>query len=484
MLDGKYTRVERRADPRWTNTADRNAGLVAYNFHTNILAVNRMIRSEAEELLYKRNIFIIISYEWPEMEKQSRSAGLIWVPMVSRKHVTRMNRHSARIHLCQSADLREATTRSKIPIKAYILLASDIEAFCVTVGGLLYRSRGRVLLLDNMSIPSAPPMVHVEDVHWKPAQFKCELRDAEYRKMDRATQHQILSSFASLIGPSQRVTFKGKICDDVQTRNLKLIMGAGMLCPSAQHFTAAEMMVKAKCVADEALKHDDLSFALEMGQLCMDCTLGIVKNQTFRNRVLQSGPQLMSVMYITYFEVVINIACCMLKLGRFAECASFAHNIPATLRNVEHDLGESWEVPLGIEAYCFSISLWCMLYGDFDLSNNIIPSDMETVGSAVSTLERFKQHQHQAHDHEILKRYHDQEAKLTKEVFPLRESSLYMLRFHGTTSYGTEILSTLRSRFSGWQDLELLRSLEDGQKKQINTLQKWYHLEVTNFDEL
>jgi hypothetical protein len=481
LLDSQYTRVQRNFDPSWTEAKDLNPGLIAYNFHTNILAVNRAIRTEAEELLYKRNVFVVVSYEWPEMEEQSEYGGLIWVPMVSKKHVSRMSRHSARIHISESSNSREdtaLTTRAKVTVKAYILLASDIEAFCITLGGLLYRSRGRALLLDNATVPGAPPAVEMQDVHWKPPQFKCELRDAEYRLMDRATQHQLLSSFASLIAAGQRVTFKGKICDEVQTRDLKRIMGPGILSPSAQHYNAAEMMIKAKCVTDAALEQDDLSFALGLCRLCMDCSLGTVSD-----KVMQSDPQIMSAMFITYLEVMVNIACCMLKLGRYTECALFAQRIGSTLMCVKHDLGDSWEMPLGIEAYCFSISMWCMLSGELNLGIN--PSDMETVGSTVGALAKFaRQHQHQALDYETLKRYHDQEAKLTKEVLPLCERSLYKLPFHGTTSYGTEVLSTLRGRFRGWQDIDLLRSLNHDQKQQINSLQKWYHLEVTDFDQL
>jgi hypothetical protein len=52
-----------------SNTERPEGGLVAYKFHTNILAVNRTIRSETQELLYKRNIFVVVSYQWPELNE-------------------------------------------------------------------------------------------------------------------------------------------------------------------------------------------------------------------------------------------------------------------------------------------------------------------------------------------------------------------------------------------------------------------------------
>jgi hypothetical protein len=41
-----------------------------------------------------------------------------------------------------------------------------------------------------------------------------------------------------------------------------------------------------------------------------------------------------------------------------------------------------------------------------------------------------------------------------------------------------------QDRFKGWLDLDLLHSLHEGQKKDINNLQKQFRIKVTAFDEL
>lgn len=133
LLDGDYTRLERPATR--SNTAEEFQGYVktdnAYHFHTNVLAVNRTIHKETEELLYKRNIFVVVSYQWPDMLYPTE--GSFWLFTVSKKHTARMTRHSLRIHASPGANVlaqsASATNRSA-PFESCIILARDLEAFC------------------------------------------------------------------------------------------------------------------------------------------------------------------------------------------------------------------------------------------------------------------------------------------------------------------------------------------------------------------
>jgi hypothetical protein len=63
LLDSKYTRIKRTYDAaQYKTTRDSSlTGPRAYQFHTNILAVNQEIHNESKELLYKRNMFVVIS---------------------------------------------------------------------------------------------------------------------------------------------------------------------------------------------------------------------------------------------------------------------------------------------------------------------------------------------------------------------------------------------------------------------------------------
>ena len=87
----------------------RDRGLVAYKFHTAILAVNRTIGSEAKELMYKRNIFVVLSCQWPSPGKIF--GGLLWLRLVSQNFADRMQLHSLHIHLTITS-----VTKQSIPV--------------------------------------------------------------------------------------------------------------------------------------------------------------------------------------------------------------------------------------------------------------------------------------------------------------------------------------------------------------------------------
>lgn len=99
LLDGDYTLIKRTFKEEDRKSAARlnHTGPRAYHFHTNIMAVNRTIHEETEELLYKRNAFIVTSFQWPSLN--TLRGGMFSVPVVSSKFVNRMQLHSTRIHI-------------------------------------------------------------------------------------------------------------------------------------------------------------------------------------------------------------------------------------------------------------------------------------------------------------------------------------------------------------------------------------------------
>lgn len=135
LLDSDHTRVKRTYEKKEHKSATRNnrTGPRAYHFHTNLLAVNRVIHDETEKLLYKRNMFVVISYQLPSLNKTG--AGLFTVPVVSRTQVGSMQYHSLRIHISAGKNrlkLNKALDGVKFPAQSYILLIRDIDAFSCT----------------------------------------------------------------------------------------------------------------------------------------------------------------------------------------------------------------------------------------------------------------------------------------------------------------------------------------------------------------
>jgi hypothetical protein len=150
FLDGDYTRVQRKFAEI---PSDQNqTGPKAYHFHTDILAVNHEIHAEAEESLYKSNVFVVVSYQWPSLWKEWGS--LLWVPIVSNKFVNRMTLRSLRIHVDPGlVALQDAVreTRTIVPVKSYIILAGDLNGCCVTMHASNEELNAPAIIISTMS---------------------------------------------------------------------------------------------------------------------------------------------------------------------------------------------------------------------------------------------------------------------------------------------------------------------------------------------
>ena len=236
LLDGDYTRVQRKLDqvPQSRN----HAGPKAYHFHTNILAVNNEVHKETEELLYKKNIFVVVSYQRTSFVREKEMGDLFWVPVVSKQFAIRMKLHSLRIHADPGATSLQAARSigKEAPTESYIVLASDIKAFAVSMQIAEENSTGTGVLV--VALPNMQPIVQlqsriVDGVTYKPTRLKCQLRDTRYRAMDRNLQNSLLTPLASIISMGKKVSFTGEICDPEQTAHLKQLMGPSLVCQDA-----------------------------------------------------------------------------------------------------------------------------------------------------------------------------------------------------------------------------------------------------------
>lgn len=138
LLDSTYTRVARYPDG-FDDTKDSFTPS-SYKFHPQILAVNRTIHDEAEEYLYKNNLFIVASFDWPSfIQAQQRGAvsDMVWSRLVNTRHMAKMRHHTVRIHL--ATNLAKFTTTSvtgagsKAQLQSYLFLEKDLGAICTSL---------------------------------------------------------------------------------------------------------------------------------------------------------------------------------------------------------------------------------------------------------------------------------------------------------------------------------------------------------------
>lgn len=266
-------------------------------------------------------MFIVFSYEYSGIGGET--GGLVWLPIVSNKHAPRMKSHSVRIHVSPgTTGYKDLTGKGKASMQSAIFLARDLEAFCLvmTMAGLsctqtnlavtLYANGPGKALIDrrpgsfNNSKVTAP-------------QFKCELRNTRYRQIDAATQRQLLAPMARILAPSQRVSFKGIVCDLQEVERLKETMSPTLNCFQASKWAFFEGSSLAKDLADTAVSHDDIDFVLSLYHL-IAVTLGVcafthLAVQSDRRIFLYSCPEAAEACDILILEAWVNVACCAVK---------------------------------------------------------------------------------------------------------------------------------------------------------------------------
>ena len=483
LLDGQHVRIKRM----WSrkeyedNFDDDRCGPRAYKFHTNILGVNRAINQEAEELLYKRNTFIVLSYEYFGLGNEN--GGLFWLPIVSNRHAPRMKLHSVRIHVTpRTVGYRDPFLSGNGSMHSAIFLARDLEVFCLIMTTAAYSLRQPNLAVtlhrDTANVPAIIPPAESHTSRLAAPQFKCELRDTKYRRIDAATQRQILAPMARILAPSQRVSFKGIVCDFEKVESLKQTMSPTLTCFPAFKWGFFEALSTAKDVADAAVPHDAIQFVMNLyhtvARTIGELTFTHTENQYQRQSFLITCPEAVEACDMLALEALVNVACCAVKARDTKELDEASDAIFMSKQRRKREGRDMGCIPSELKALCDNVMLWKILYCGKQ-------PEMPTVRQMVNYLALPGRGNHQAHDSEVLLRQPDQEAVLTSEHLPLYQCSAFRLPLP-STNYHKALLK--QERFKGWLDMDLLRSLDQGMKKHINDLQKQYGIKVTAFDEL
>ena len=483
LLDGQHVRIKRTWDRKEyeENFDDDRCGPRAYKFHTNILGVNRAINQEAEELLYKRNTFIVLSYQYFGLGNEN--GGLFWLPIVSNKHAPRMKLHSVRIHVTPgTVGYRDPILSGNGSMHSAIFLARDLETFCLimtTAGSTCTEMNLAVnLYRDVAGVPRISPPAEPNTSRIAAPQFKCELRDTRYRQIDAATQRQILAPMARILASSQRVSFKGIVCDLEKVESLKQTMSPTLTCFPALKWAFFEALSIAKDVADAAVLHDAIRFVMNLYHTIAR-TIGVLtythaENQYQRQGFLITCPEAVEACDMLALEALVNVACCAVKARDAKELDEASDAIFKSMQRRKREGRNMGCIPSELKALCDNVMLWKILYCGKQ-------GEMPTVRQMVNYLALPGRGHHQAHDSEVLLRHPDQEAVLSSEHLPLYQCSAFRLPLP-STNYHKALLK--QERFKGWLDMDLLRSLDQGLKKHINDLQKHYGIKVTAFDEL
>lgn len=488
LLDSEYTRISRRCDQVPDQEAKPNrSGPKAYHFHTNILAVNRQIHDETEELLYKRNVFVVISYQWPA--DQAERGSLIWTPIVSNKHVARMALHSLRIHMSPgpiTLQAAELNYQAKVPIESYLILAGDMKAFAVSlqipekshnghaVSLARYPGRGARLRLEGLQI---------EDELRDPSRMKFQLRDTRHRKMNHTLQDDLLSPLASVVDMGQKVSFTGAVCDSKQAEHLRKMMGPSVVCVNAMYWSAYKECAMAKDVADAALEHEDFEFVVCLYRHIsrrLAKKLGVMRGHREMLEELPTFTEIYEAIDLFTVEFQLNLAFAELKLGRVESFRDACDEVQAITRPQARPDHKSMALTGGVLDQRRCSLVYLCLYASTGFS---VWPEYSVADVAREFLYSEDTGPYQTHDGKVLAHHPHQNAVMTAEHLPLDQCAATCLPFAPTSFYKAVKHPTLEGRLKGWIDVHDLRSLCSKDKDEIRAMQKEHGLEMTDFTQ-
>lgn len=195
------------------NTAHR------YKFHTSILAVNHTIHEEASELLYKRNIFVVISYKVPLFNAMLEMSD---VPIVSMTGIARFKHHSLRLHIkwrCPpwteeiSSDWKPQN-KATVPLASCLMLAPDVPRLCRMLRWQLsFLPSDAIWVTSSPGKPLAAVLCHLDDLDMDcsvvPARIAMQLYGTRYRLSSSGLSEQLLAPFRTLVGGLAKVSIIG-----------------------------------------------------------------------------------------------------------------------------------------------------------------------------------------------------------------------------------------------------------------------------------
>jgi hypothetical protein len=358
------------------------SGLLAYHFFTNILAVNRAIHDEAEKPMFKRKVFVVISYQSSSVAKGF--GGLVWVPMVSKKLANRMKLHSLRIHLAiDNAELFDSS------IQSCIILAEGLEAFscAARLASTQVDDPGPAV---TVMFGSGTPVVGLDEGARNgrkvgSTKLLCDFRKTRYRSMDALLQRRLLTPVASIISPSQRTVFTGTVINPQEIEHLKQLMSPAVFCAEASFLWNLETCMLAKDIANSARHHNSLGFVLSLQVLAYWRLSTIMKETGIVQCAARDYPKGVEWMDILLLEMLINTAWAYLKLN---ELKGFTFWVRETYTAMEKFCGrlESEHFLSGIRAYYINPMMWAYLYSD--------TSSTFTVGSALYRLRSIEKEIH------------------------------------------------------------------------------------------
>lgn len=461
LLEGTNTRQVRLKD---SNAATDRAGKV-YQFHTSIMGVNQAIHDEgqysgvclydlkrrllisqkAEEYLYKNNIFIVVSFDWPNLLTNGPGteplSQALCSPVVTEKHAAKMQKHSLRLHVTRNMRHPALPASStKTPIHSFLLLAKDMDALCFSLRFRLNPLRGFAVGIVESVAPGSHGryrymgVVLVGESHGKlkPPSLKIEFCDTRFRIADAKLQDKLLGSLKRVACPSMQVSLMGRLrLQENLLTSVKNRMGPNFVSYEALAWNHLDILVEAKKFSDLAVSSGEYGVALRMYNNIMDQIAQWKADMLFPDStVTWSEVEALS------HDIIINMGYLSLRIGNLPGLAYACSRLSPFQQALLASSTLNVETLEKMEAQGFYVLLLGELYAR---GYQEVPSRSElTVNSAIDILSKCSDEPYQQHDLAILKGVVDKDDLASRYLSRDQRSACKLAPFCSTSHQSDE----------------------------------------------
>jgi hypothetical protein len=495
LLHSDYVRVarERKTAP---GGGEEPFSRQAYKFHTNILAVNKTIHDEAEEYLYKNNVFVVASAEWHEMAfwpGQWLLTRNMWTPTITEKGAAKMRHHSVRLHFTRGQTAESNYMEAcgvKSPLRSCLILAKDLEALRSTVSIQILDYEGFAVVIED-DPPGGLNLIgwnDFEDKPHKPTRLQVKFFNTRYRTGDVDMQHSILNTLRKITCPAMRVSFDGILPAHTHLiQQIKDTMSPILLSRRACDWIRFESLREAKELVDASLRGGELQLAEEIYTSIMQDTTNYLHVLAFppQPALLRLSWPSIKPLWALRLDIALTLGFLQIKLGNLQELylttrqfkthAMRAGALVSDFPPVSSTSHKSMEDACG--HFGLLSDLYLEKFGDRKKYQKI------SVARAMEILSKFKSSPYVQHDYAILSMVRkNKNTKLASAYLPRRMCSVSVL--------GPPIFSYHRSpgvprkpdEMVGLQNPDVLSRLDHNTKMQINDLQRLHQQKVTEWE--
>jgi hypothetical protein len=507
LLHSDYTRVVRE---RTTGPANGEGPFSrqAYKFHTNILAVNKVIHHETEEYLYKNNVFVVASAEWHETgfpPGNSLFTAGNYAPIITENRAAKMRHHSLRLHLNrgQNQDFDYTSfyhLSGKPPLRSCLLLAKDFHALCVQMRCQVAEYPGfAVVVEEDPGMPHPLKMIgwdDAEDKVFKSTRLKVQFLDTPYRTGDVKMQRKMLALLRDNIHcAAMRVTFSGVLPQNLdRIQHIKDVMAPILINRHPSDWIRFEVLRKAKELVDDEIAQGELYLAEESYVTLMVDTGSCIQAQINAPQTTSLFPSAVqaTAMNLTYptikpfdilrVDIALTLVYLQLKLGDMDHLFTTMENFGKLRKRFEpwiEEMGlyatDSYE---GVDAVCEHFAILAHLYLEHRIRGSTRPM---SVRHLIEGLLPHKQFPYQAHDLAILNKVRNK-RDLAILHLPLHKCSASVLGPRIFSFHKSPGVPKIPASIVGLKDMASLSRLDDKTKTAINDLQRLHEQKVTEWE--